>query len=289
VVLVTDRLHMLRASRVFGARGYDVERAGVPVYATHHGNLDMLWGGLREYAALVHYRVNGWFASPDRMEPGHQPGSTGTPAPVSPRFPDGPIVILGASYAAGWNPTTLAGRPVINKGVTGQQSFELAERFDADVVSASPRAVIVWGFINDVFRAPVSDVEAALARARSSITRMIERGRAEGVEVILATEVTITGRDSLMERLASFVGPLLGKTSHQDRINLHVTDTNKWIRDTARGEGLLLLDFEKIVSGPDGRRRRDFAQEDGSHLTPLAYEVLTNYAQPLVSRHMDRR
>ena len=48
--------------------------------------------------------------------------------------------------------------PVINRGVAGQQSFELLARFDNDVVPERPRAVILWGFINDIFRAP-SDTE----------------------------------------------------------------------------------------------------------------------------------
>ena len=78
--------------------------------------------------------------------------------------------------------------------MTGQQTFELAARFDADVASVRPRAVIVWGFINDVFRAPPGQVDAAIARARRSTEEIVGKARQAGIEPILATEVTLRTR-----------------------------------------------------------------------------------------------
>ncbi len=37
----------------------------------------------------------------------------------------GRIVLLGASYAAGWNLDGIAGLTVINRGVGGQQSWDM--------------------------------------------------------------------------------------------------------------------------------------------------------------------
>ncbi len=293
VVLVTDRLHMRRAGLAMGAQGYDVERVSVPVYATHHGNLDMLAMGLREYAALAYYKVRGWLTPVTPPGGSATEGTTGMPNEIEITPPTqavtGPIVILGASYAEGWKPAELAGVPVINRGVAGQQSFEMLERFDRDVVASAPRAVVAWGFINDVFRSPRPDMETALARARDSYTAMIAQGRAAGIEVILATEVTVTGRGEWMARLTTLAGSLLGRSSYQDYVNTHVVATNQWIRETAAREGLLLLDFERVVSGPDGRRRREFAQPDGSHLTEAAYAAMTRYAEPILARHFGGR
>ena len=100
------------------------------------------------------------------------------------------MVLLGASYAGGWKTPQLGGVPLVNRGVAGQQSFELLARFDADVLPAQPRAVILWGFINDVFRAPRDKVDAAMARSRGSFEDMMQRARAHGIEPIVATEVT---------------------------------------------------------------------------------------------------
>ena len=277
VVAVTDRLHMPRASAVLRAQGYDVHRSAVPVYATVSGNLRMLFGTLREYAALSYYWWRGWTAA--------LPPMTHTPwPPPTPPAHDGPVVLLGASYAQGWTPQRLGGRPVRNAGVTGQQSFELAERFEREVAEAGAGVVIAWGFINDIFRAPAGGDAAAVDRIRESYARMADKARERGIELVLATEITMTTRHSVKERTLAFVGRLLGKVSYQDRVNRHVREVNDWMRGFARDRGLVLLDFEKVLAGPDGQRRRTFAQADGSHLTAAAYDSLTAYADPALAR-----
>jgi uncharacterized SAM-binding protein YcdF (DUF218 family)/lysophospholipase L1-like esterase len=291
VVLVTDRLHMLRASRSMAAFGYRVERASVPVYATHRGNLDMLMGGIREAAALGYYWARG------RFQPVSTPAAVaGTPWEAGvvraanesqTKLPSagGPIVLLGASYVRGWNLTEVAGIPVINKGIDGEESFRSVERFKRDVIDQHPGSVLLWGFINDIHRAPRADIDMAVARIKASYSSMIQQGRANGIDVILATEVTITGPDTWTDRMMAVAGRLLGKTSYQGYVNAHVRAMNEWIRATARQEGLLLLDLEPIVAGANGERRREFAQPDGTHLTASAYEALTRYSRPVLERH----
>jgi lysophospholipase L1-like esterase len=196
------------------------------------------------------------------------------------------IVLLGASYAGGWNVPNVGNVPVANKGITGQQSFQLLDRFDADVVALRPRAVIIWGFINDIFRSDRQKIDATLQRTRDSVVAMVRKARAQGIEPILATEVTIRPPASWSETLASWVGWALGKESYQDRVNQRVLDVNRWLRETAAREGVLLLDLQPIVSDSSQIRRRQYATPDGSHLTPAAYEALTAYALPILEKHL---
>jgi uncharacterized SAM-binding protein YcdF (DUF218 family)/lysophospholipase L1-like esterase len=290
VVLVTDRLHMLRASRSLAAYGFTVERASVPVYATHHGNLNMLMGGIREGIALAYYWARGRFEPPSaaamavtREEPGVVPAAN-EPQPRTPSG-TGPMVLLGASYAKNWNLTEVAGVTVLNRGIEGQESIDLLERFPRDVVALQPRSVMLWGFINDIHRAPRTDIDAVLARVRASYTSMIEQSRASGIDVILATEVTVTTPGSWSDRLMALAGQMLRKPSYQDFVNGHVRATNAWLRETARKERLLVLDLERVVSGPNGERRREFAAPDGTHLTAAAYDALSRYSRPILERH----
>jgi len=284
VILVTDRLHMLRASRSFAAQGYTVGRASVPVYATHRGNVDMLAGSFREATALAYYWIRGWLGS-GTAAPSAGPTTAADEATAPTADRDGPVVILGASYAEGWRLEAVAGAPVLNKGVDGQQSFELAERFDRDVLAHAPRAVVIWGFINDVFRTPRAEIQPAMARARSSLSSMIARGQEAGLEVIVATEVPIATQAGWTNTAMALVGRVLRRSSYQEYVNGHVRETNAWIRETAREKGVLLLDFERVLASPDGYRRRVFAQPDGSHLTDAAYAALTRYSAPILGRH----
>lgn len=283
LLLVTDRLHMRRAAATFEQEGFDVQRASVPIYLGHTDNVDMLLAGAREMIALAYYWTRGWVGT----------GVTATAADGSHnimqnhrQFPAGPVVVLGASYAGSWNLKSLNGVPVINRGVAGQDSTEMLERFERDVVAAQPRAVIIWGFINDIFRAPPEDIDKALDRIRENHTRMIALARTHGIEPILATEVSMGSPDSWTEAAASWVGAVLGKESYQDRISRHVMEANRWLRDFSRQEGLVVLDFQRLLSDHNGRRRREFAQEDGSHITAAGYEALTAFAQTVLPERL---
>ena len=208
--------------------------------------------------------------------------------PTAAKYPDGPIVILGASYAEGWRPEIPPLR-FVTKGVSGQQSFEMLARFDRDVTAISPRAVIIWGCINDVFRSPRETLTQALVRTRESYTAMVAKSRQAGIEPILATEITLRRRDTTWpEYIAWWAGTLLGRTSYQSFINGHVLELNRWLREYARQEGLLLLDLQPAVSDAAHFRRREFAASDGSHVSPAGYEALTRHVAPILSGHFQR-
>ncbi|MEZ5416203.1 MAG: ElyC/SanA/YdcF family protein [Vicinamibacterales bacterium] len=284
ILLVTDRLHMTRAAGVFESLGFVVEPSPLPVYEGHEDNVSMLAAGVRELAALAYYRARGWMAPPAETPDG-PPVDAARASLELPEPGTGPVVLLGASYAANWAWDDLApGVPVVNAGVPGQQSFELLERFDRDVVSRRPRAVVIWGFINDIFRA--SDAATALARARQSIEETVRRARAAGIEPILATEVTIRPRKTIVDSVMSTVGWLLGRTSNQDLVNQQVRDVNQWMREFAGAQNILVLDLERVLAGADGRRLWAFAVEDGSHISPEGYRALTDYARPILIRHL---
>jgi lysophospholipase L1-like esterase len=195
------------------------------------------------------------------------------------------MVILGASYAKGWSPSGLPGVEIVNHGVSGEQSDEMLARFDRDVATLRPDSVVLWGFINDVFRAPKTDIAERLSRTKDNFGAMIGRARAAGIRPILATEVTIRHKAGWMDDAHARVGRLLGRASYQDYVNGHVREMNAWLRELARSEGLLLLDFESVVSGADGARRREYAQEDGSHISPNGYAAIDRYAAPLLRAH----
>jgi lysophospholipase L1-like esterase len=190
------------------------------------------------------------------------------------------LVVLGASYAGGWDPERpIAGYRIVNKGVSGQQSYEMLARFETDVLELKPDAVIIWGFINDVFRSDRGQIDQTLRRTRESIQAMVGLAIKAGVMPILATEVTIRGKDGWLDSLQLMIGQILGRSSYQDYINGHVVEVNQWIRQTATSEGILLLDFEGVLADQRGVRRKEFAQPDGGHISKQGYEALTQNAE----------
>lgn len=190
------------------------------------------------------------------------------------------IVVIGASYAGGWYPgRPIAGYRMVTKGVSGEQSSQVLARFETDALALKPDAVIIWGFINDVFRSDPARIDQTLARTRESLLAMVESARKAGVVPILATEVTVRGEDRWSEIFATLMGRILGKSSYQDYINGHVTETNRWIREAATREGILLLDLEAVLADRHGVRRKEFSRPDGSHISQRGYEALTRYTE----------
>ena len=189
------------------------------------------------------------------------------------------LVILGASYAKSWPIQQLDSFEIFNRGIGGNQSFEMADRFASDVIALDPDGVIMWGFINDIFRADPAQMDAVKARIVSSYKQMLAEARENDIAVIFATEVSIREPAGLTNWLAGIVGKLRGKTSYQTVINGHVLDVNRRLLSLAESEDIDIFDFHTVLSGQDGRRLEAYAAEDGSHLSIAAYDALTRYSQ----------
>jgi uncharacterized SAM-binding protein YcdF (DUF218 family)/lysophospholipase L1-like esterase len=291
ILLVTDRLHMWRTQAAFERFGFRIERTAVPVYDGHRDNVEMLYMALRETVAIRYYRALGRIGGslgPAGGQAPAAPPARGT-KPMTLANPTGPVVLLGASYAAGWKAPRLGGVALVNRGVAGQQSFELLARFDADVLPAKPRAVIIWGFINDVFRSSREKVGDALTRSRKSTEEMVQRARANGIEPILATEVTVRQKNTFSDNVMTFIGGVLGRESYPGYVNAQVLANDKWLRAYAEREGLLLLDLQPVLSDASGYRRSDLAVDDGSHISEAGYRALTAYADPLLTTYFRAR
>ena len=211
-------------------------------------------------------------------------GQAGRQSGMTVRYPSGPVVVLGASYAGGWKPQAADIR-FVNKGISGNQSWEMLARFEQDVLPEQPRAVIVWGFINDIFRSPPDKLESSIRRARESLAAIVTQARAAGIEPILATEVTIRGKDTWADYATSWVGWALGKRSYQSMINDHVLATNEWMRELARREDLLMLDLQPLTSDESGMRRKEYASPDGSHISAAGYQAISDHVQPRLRSH----
>ena len=189
------------------------------------------------------------------------------------------LIIIGASYAADWGSPPLAGFAVTNKGVGGQESSAVLARFERDVIATPPDTVLIWGHINDIFRAPRDQFDQVKQRARDNYRAMHERAKAAGITVVLATEVTMTVGDSWIDEIRGFIGRLRGRQNYRVMINDHVKDVNAWLREYAAQNRLRLLDFERAVDSGNGSRRENFSTEDGSHISPEGYQALTDYTR----------
>jgi lysophospholipase L1-like esterase len=202
---------------------------------------------------------------------------------------DRSIVILGASYAMGWGSPALPGyTQVINRGIGGEETGDMLKRMSTDVVAARPDAVLIWGHVNNITRSPPDRIEAAKTAARGHYTEMLKQARAAGIEVIFATEVPWTEPAGFLNDIQAWIGHLRGKQSYGERVSAHVRELNAFLRDLAKRESIVLLDFERVFAPDGGTRKPEFGADDGSHISKAGYQALTSYAALELRRAMKK-
>lgn len=189
------------------------------------------------------------------------------------------LVIIGASYAGEWEQPALPGYTVSNKGVGGEDSRQVRARFERDVLAQKPDAVIIWGYINNIHRAPAGGMDSAVAKVQEDYVDMVSRGEANGIKVILATEVTLSEAVGFGNRIAALLSRLQGKQGYNAGVNAQVRRLNEWLKGYARQRGLQVLDFEKVLDDGRGFREVEYSSDDGTHISREGYAALTAYAQ----------
>jgi lysophospholipase L1-like esterase len=187
------------------------------------------------------------------------------------------IVILGASYANAWPITRIAGLPVVNAGVGGNETRDMFARFETDVLAKRPTHLLLWGFINDYSRNRPDKYPEVARLIEQRFTQMVDLAQARGIRVALATEVTLPAATSFHGELLAAVYRSLGRQGYADRINHEVMKSNQWVKAFARERGLPLLDLQAALAPKGFYRQRQYSLPDGSHLTTAAYTALTAY------------
>ncbi|MES9853014.1 MAG: GDSL-type esterase/lipase family protein [Candidatus Thiodiazotropha sp. L084R] len=194
------------------------------------------------------------------------------------------LVIIGASYAENWPISKIGCLDVLNKGINGQVSTEVRDRFEKDALGINPKAVLIWGFINDFSNNPREVADETRETAIRNIEAMAEAAHKAGVIPVLATEVTMGAPDSLLDNLMGWIGSIRGKQSFQQYISTNVMTANEWIRGYAKQKGYPLLDIEKLMTNEEGNRKAGYFTQDLSHITDKAYQDLDAFAEPALEK-----
>ncbi len=147
---------------------------------------------------------------------------------------------------------------VLNRGVNGERSDQIAARFARDVIDAAPAAVVIIAGVNDVYQGlPASRVTAHLRT-------MYDRAAHAGIRVVAGTIVPYN-------------------TATADA-NARMREINGWIRDQERGEPpVAFADTRAAVAKPGEPDRLD-ESPDGLHPSATGYRRMAEALQPVLDR-----
>lgn len=157
------------------------------------------------------------------------------------------IVCLGDSITYGfpWGPSVswvqMLGDAldceVINKGINGNTTGDMLNRFERAVLKHTPTHLILMGGINDVFMGESFD------RIVWNLHEMVDRAIDAGVKVILGLPTVID--DEYWEKL--------------------VMRIRQWMRNYAQEKALPFIDFSAAFYDQYGQVRKELLLADGGH------------------------
>jgi lysophospholipase L1-like esterase len=152
---------------------------------------------------------------------------------------------------------------VLNRGVNGERSDEIAARFDRDVLAHEPAAVIIIAGVNDVYQG------RGVEHVTASLRGMYDRARTAGIPVI-----------------AGSIVPYNTATPEQNR---RMKAINEWIAaQPARDPNIAAVDTRAAVSAPgDGDRLG--GSPDGLHPDVAGYRAMAEAIEPVLRRVLHER
>src|SRR5664280_924483 len=146
------------------------------------------------------------------------------------------IVFMGNSITEGWSnlhPDFFAGKPYVNRGISGQTTPQMLIRFRPDVINLKPSVVIINAGVNDIAG---NTGPSTLEMIEDNISSMAELARSSGIKVIIASV------------LPAFDFPWKPGLKPAEKI----ASLNEWLKDYSAKNKFVYLDY--YLSMVDSRK-----------------------------------
>ncbi len=183
------------------------------------------------------------------------------------------VVFMGDSITQNWasmRPAFFAeGEGRIGRGISGQTTPQMLVRFMADVVALRPAVVHIMAGTNDIAG---NTGPNAPDDYKNNIRAMVALARAHHIRVVLAS---IPPAKSFPWRRDLTPAPW-------------VAALNDWLADYARTEGIVYVDYHRVLAMPDGDMKPGLGS-DGIHPDPVGYAIMEPLTRAAIDEAMRRR
>jgi lysophospholipase L1-like esterase len=186
----------------------------------------------------------------------------GDPAPGEKR-----VVFLGDSITENWGSRYgrfFPGKPYINRGISGQTTPQMLTRFQQDVLQLKPTVVVIAGGINDIAGNTGPEPLKTITDNYRSMTAL---AKAAHIRVVLTSTLP-----------ASWFPWRPG--SHPAEA---VRQLNAWVKEYARTEHLVYVDYYSAMVDDQGGIRQNLAMDKAVHPNDAGYAIM----EPLVERGIE--
>ena len=181
------------------------------------------------------------------------------------------VVFMGNSITIGWlnsRPEFFAGKPYINRGISGQTTPQMLIRFRQDVINLNPKVVTILAGTNDIAG---NTGPSTLEMIMDNIKGMAELADVNGIKVILSS--TLPAYDYPWKPGLEPSGKIIA--------------LNKMIKEYADTNGHIYLDyFSAMVDERNGLPKK--YAEDEVHPTVAGYKVMEPLVETAIAEALNK-
>ncbi len=179
------------------------------------------------------------------------------------------VVFFGDSITDLWKlDESFPSKPYINRGIGGQTTSQMLERFRQDVIKLQPKVVVILAGTNDIAgnTGPISndDIEANFAS-------IAELARTHGIGVVFSSILPVHNYTPESQEFFA------------QRPMERILALNRWLKDYCAVNDLVYLDYFSALVDDKGLLKRDLAQ-DGLHPNKVGYAIMAPLAEKAIGR-----
>jgi lysophospholipase L1-like esterase len=198
-----------------------------------------------------------------------------------PAMEDGRVVFFGDSITDAWTANGgkffrtgdpdgrslsggVAGKPYVNRGISGQTTPQMLVRFRQDVVDLHPDAVVILAGTNDIAG---NTGPSSLVMIEDNLRSITEIAKANGIHVILASVLPV----------AKY--PWRPEVPHPATT---IGDLNRWMRSYCGQAKITYLDYWTAMATPEGGMKPGISK-DGVHPNAAGYAIMEPLAEQAIT------
>jgi lysophospholipase L1-like esterase len=173
------------------------------------------------------------------------------------------VVFMGNSITEGWTkyfPTQFAGKPYVNRGISGQTTPQMLIRFHQDVIALKPKVVVILAGTNDIAGNTGS---STLEMIEDNLAGMTDLARMHGIRVVLCSVLPV------------YDYPWRPGLEPAPKI----VALNAWMKRYADSTGSTYVDYHGAMRDERNGMRAELAA-DGVHPDEAGYRIMA----PLVEQ-----
>ena len=182
------------------------------------------------------------------------------------------IVFMGNSITEGWIrtcPDYFAGKPYVNRGISGQTTPQMLVRFRPDVINLKPALVVILAGTNDIAG---NTGPSTLEMILDNLISMTELAKANNIKVVLSSV------------LPAFDYPWKPGLEPAPKI----IKLNEMIKNYAEKNNIVYLDyFSSMVDERNGLKKE--LSGDGVHPNLAGYKIMEPLAEAAIKMALKKK